>query len=454
MSKRARGRKTLSQQGLLGQKGVNLVERIVLDMGSRWSPSGPNEVGIDGYIELFDASNAEALGRTLAVQSKAVSKFSAETSDHFDFWCNQRDIDYWLYGNMPVVLVVSRPDSGEAFWIPVKEYFSNPERLATTKVRFSKRDDRFTPHSLSQLAALARPTTQGLYLSPLPRKERLFSNLLKLERFPQSIWIGCTECRRAGEVWAALRHKGADVAGSWILREKNLVSFHDLSAPAWTTVCDPGTVDSFGVDEWAASDDPDRCRQFVELLNQSLRSQVAPHVRYWPAEDCYAFSGRIQDGTKKRAYGSLKRRSSISVVSKFQSKSADGRLFEWLRHLAFRGQFRRFGGDWYLEITPTYRFTSDGLALERFHEDRLKGIKRLEGNRAVLSAVMFWADLLRPKKDLFDSGNLPLVFGRLETFETDVGLDDNAWGSHEHDATDRVDPAETQSMLLNFEQES
>ena len=52
--------KTLSSQGLLGQQGVNFIEKIVLDMGSRWTPSGPNEVGIDGYIELFDPGSRVA----------------------------------------------------------------------------------------------------------------------------------------------------------------------------------------------------------------------------------------------------------------------------------------------------------------------------------------------------------------------------------------------------------
>ena len=66
-------------------------------------------------------------------------------------------------------------------------------------------------------------------------------------------------------------------------------------------------------------------------------------------------------------------------------------------HGISRGQFRFLEGQWYLELTPTYRFTRDGHALERFHEDRLKGIKRIEGNRAVLSSVLFWADYLRPK---------------------------------------------------------
>ena len=68
--------KTLSSQGLLGQKGINFIERVVLDMGSRWTPAGPNEVGIDGYIELFDPSSRVALCKTLAVQSKVVSEFA------------------------------------------------------------------------------------------------------------------------------------------------------------------------------------------------------------------------------------------------------------------------------------------------------------------------------------------------------------------------------------------
>ena len=48
------GPKTISRTGVTGQKGVNLIEGVVLDVESRWTPSGPNEVGIDGYVELFD----------------------------------------------------------------------------------------------------------------------------------------------------------------------------------------------------------------------------------------------------------------------------------------------------------------------------------------------------------------------------------------------------------------
>ena len=82
MTTRPRGKpprpKTISPSGVAGQKGVNAIERIVLDMGSRWTPSGPNEIGIDGYIELFDPNSKQSLGLTLAVQSKVVSAIAAD----------------------------------------------------------------------------------------------------------------------------------------------------------------------------------------------------------------------------------------------------------------------------------------------------------------------------------------------------------------------------------------
>src|SRR6266576_647109 len=199
--------KTLSSQGILGQKGINLIEKIVLDMGSRWTPSGPNEVGIDGYIELFDPGSRIALGKTLAVQSKAVSEFLNDTNETFDFWCEQRDLDYWLHGNLPVILIVSRPATNEAYWISIKDYFAGSEQGSSPRIRFSKAAQRFTIASLQDLLDLGRSPEIGLYLAPVPRTERLHSNLLPLIQCPDHIYIASTRFRSAGEVWAALRRE-------------------------------------------------------------------------------------------------------------------------------------------------------------------------------------------------------------------------------------------------------
>jgi hypothetical protein len=423
--------KTLSSQGLLGQKGVNLIEKIVLDMGSRWTPSGPNEIGIDGYIELFDPGSRVALGKTLAVQSKAVSVFANETNETIDFKCERRDLEYWLHGNLPVLLIVSRPATGEAFWESVKDYFTNVEKRSSGTVTFRKSIRRFTVGSLNDLLDLGRSPEIGLYLAPVPRTEHLHSNLLPLLQFPSRLYVAATSFRLGREVWACFRQQDMIADGAWILRDRNILSFHDLSEAPWSLVCDQGTVESCDSSEWAESSDDDRTRQFVQLLNQTLRSQLSPNVRYWPNEDCYAYVGDLDEGKKRRSYPSLHRQSPLSVVSKFRKSISDGRVYEWLRHLGFRGQFRRLDSQWYLEITPTYRFTWDGNWLYRFHNEALKGIKRLEGNRAVLSTVLFWANYLNPQNDLFASKDQPLIFGSLLEFELEVGINDSHWSARD-----------------------
>jgi len=124
----------------------------------------------------------------------------------------------------------------------------------------------------------------------------------------------------------------------------------------------------------------------------------------------------------------------MTVVAKYGKKSRDGRQFTWLRHLAFRRQFRLFESQWYLEITPTYVFTWDGIHLDRFHEQRLKKIKLIEKNRAVLAAIVFWSDYLKTKEDLLYSSMMrKLKFGDLMETSLEVGIDDSSWSAGEED---------------------
>lgn len=414
--------KTLSVQGLTGQRGVNAIERIVLEMGSRWTPSGPNEVGIDGYIELFDPTSHQSLGLTVAVQSKVVGNISDSAKSTFDYWCDANDLEYWLNGNTPVILVVSDGNSSTAYWISIKEYFKDWKRPSPAHVKFDKSKHRFSRESFDQFLDIAAPKS-GLYLAPSRRDEILRTNLLPLEAYPPSIYVAGTDCRHTREVWGSLRTAGGDVDAGWILWEKKIFSFHDLGKAPWSSVCDLGTLEEFSAADWSESNDLQQQRIFVQLLNGTLKAQLDTEARFWPQEECYAIPGPPH----KVSYQSIRRQSKITVVSQFSSTNADGRKFLWFRHLAFRGQFRLFAGRWCLEITPTYRFTYDGFTLDRFHEDRLKGIKRIEGNRAVLSSVLFWAYYLRPKTGLFCGDPPPLLFGDLLSFPCEVGIVDQAW---------------------------
>jgi hypothetical protein len=175
--------KKVSPQAKVGQRGVNVIERIVLEMGSAWHPTNQSlEVGIDGEIELVDPVTHEATNAVIRVQSKATTRrpLMNETDDAFDWPCDERDLEYWLSGNVPVILVVVRVDTGEAYWVCVGEYFKSPAQKKTRRVRFDKRSMALTSASYDDLARVAVPKERGLYSAPRPLRETLYSNLLEI----------------------------------------------------------------------------------------------------------------------------------------------------------------------------------------------------------------------------------------------------------------------------------
>ena len=446
--------KQLTPQMRLGQVGINMIERTCLKMHCSWSPTGAVDVGIDGYIEMFDRQTGEALGKRFAVQSKAVSSLTNDTGETFGFLCNPRDIAYWRQGNMPVLLIVSQPSTNEQYWVSIKDYFADPERESTNTVRFHKTHDRFSEASYGDLIRIGRDESAGLYLGPVPKQETLISNLLPLTAFPKRIWVGESRFSDVKKIFSLLRNADDRIGGDWILRSGSVISFQNLQEYPWTDICDLGTCEDFEVEEWADSDDPDRQRHFVELLNRALTTQLYPTVRYRRDQDCYFFACNLGIAPLDIQYQSLVNMSSMTVVHKYDKTNAEGHRYVWLRHLAFKSRFKRFDGQWYLEITPTYVFTWDGTNLYHFHEKWLSKIKQIEKNRAVLSNLLLWADYLGGNaSDLFGSANL--TFGPTQRLELPVGVDDAGWSAKGKDEqeTAEAEDVHTGNQSWLFDQE-
>ncbi len=168
-----------------GELGINLIQRVVLDeLGCMWYPTGGTEAGIDGTIELIAAGTDEATAQIISVQSKASSSFAGETPDRFEYLCKQRDLDYWLQGNTPVILVCSRPSTNEAYWVSIKDYFRDQRTRASKKVVFNKQTNRFDKTARPALEKLGIPRDSGLYLGALPHEEVVFSDLLPIRSLP------------------------------------------------------------------------------------------------------------------------------------------------------------------------------------------------------------------------------------------------------------------------------
>jgi nucleoside phosphorylase len=259
--------------------------------------------------------------------------------------------------------------------------------------------------------------------------EEGFSNLAMLRHFPEILYVAPALIPTRKQSWHLLNQnsgKGADrVPGAWTLHEGNLYSFVDPERSQLKKIIDVGGLDRFTTSEWAFSENENKRRLFVHLLNAALREDLWSHgVRFHGDQEVYAFMGRPEEPPKRLKYPNLKLRSTATVVSHYETKPKNGKIYKYLRHGAFQGRFRWLGNQWYLEITPTYRFTRNGKDLDRYHESRLSGIKRIERNRSVLSQLLLWQAVLRAPWTRLDRSRL-LEFAPLVTFRFSSGVDEN-----------------------------
>lgn len=428
------GPKLISDSAIIGQLGVNFVERILLNMGLVLHTTNSLEAGIDGFIELRDKETGAASNFFIAVQVKATQQdFPKEASTTFEWPCTQRDLDYWLQGNAPVVLIVVRPRTEEAYWIPIKEYFGDLSRKAKRNIVFDRIRNRFDVTSAQDFIKLAVPRDMGIYRPPAAKAEKLYLNLLPVTPF-ESLFVGRTEYRDYRELRAAMKVDGHYCDMEWLIRRKLIISFHDLSKEPFSHYCDVGTVERHRSLDWSTSDA--LRNDLIELLNLALRQKARMHpLSFDPNKQCLYFVVTAGGRPRRLQYRGLRSETEREVCGPRYSKRDPSKLL-YYRHSAMQWRFHFLDKKWYLEITPTYHYTRDGLLPDMFAEEHLKKIKEKEKNAAVFGQVVMWADFLARPGDLF-TGDYPfLEFGRLESLDFDYGINDGQWLERE-DETER-----------------
>jgi nucleoside phosphorylase len=262
-------------------------------------------------------------------------------------------------------------------------------------------------------------------------EEEGFANLIPLRHFPETLYIAPTLSKTPRQSWRLLNQDGSGkssdyVPGAWTQHEGNLYSLVDPERSRLKTIIDIGGLDQFSTEEWAFSEDDNKRRLFVQLLNAALREDLwSQGIRYHRDQEVYAFMGRPEEPPRRLKYANLKVRSTTTVVSHYESKPKSGKPYKYLRHAAFQGRFRWLGEQWYLEITPTYRFTRNGKDLDRYHENLLSGIKRIERNRSVLSQLLIWQAVLRAPWTRADRSRR-LEFAPLVSFRFSSGIDESS----------------------------
>ncbi len=430
-------RKTVTQQTIIGEQGVVLIGTRCLEMGFIFHPRRIDH-GIDGHIDLAElgGGNRAILNQTLLVQSKAQNRpFAFETDDSFRYICDERDLDLWLSGNAPVILIFSHPGQGEAWWVDVKAAFPDVVTRASRTVVIDKRTRRFDKDAAPALLQLAVPASSGLYLRPPPKTETLTTNLLPIVTMPPVVYLATSAVRdypAAGEALATQ----AERRPGWILRDGQIMSFTSLREAQLSVLCD-GDVEEHETGQWADSDDLDTRYRFIDLLRHTVTDSYAD-LR-WHKERSHAHFRATSDLKARKAGrgpGVLGR----TVFGPHYAKS-DPEKVSYYHHAALQLRFRRLDGRWYCQLEPDYCFTSDGFAESRLADKLLSGIKRLDRHPAVAGWTRVWANHFRAE----GNSERLIGFGPLATVTVDRGIDDRWWGPAPVELTPDEEPDQAEA---------
>ena len=292
---------------------------------------------------------------------------------------------------------------------------------------------------------LAVPRDTGPYMPATPHPETLVSNLLAVESFPPNIYVASTEFREPQDVWDWARSREIELPHGWLLTEKSFRCVFDLREQPWADMVDRGSVECFDTEEWADSDDADRQREFVRLMNQVLRGDLDHRgIRRMADEDAYYFPVRRGRGgvplVTEYSYRSHRKDAVRKVVTIHRNPRT--RDISYCRHHAMRCSFDHIDGQWYLVVTPHYLYTTDGKQPYLYAEELLSGMKKQERQNAVLNQTLMWQRKLTEKNTgLFSQGQdwEPLIqFGDLLDVKCERGLPDSAWlpGDTDHGPTE------------------
>lgn len=428
--------KKISRQDQIGAAGIALISTQVLAMGHVWHER-KTDAGIDGEIELRNPATGEVRNHILLVQSKAGNRaFPGENDESFHYIVDERDLQYWLEGNAPVILVCSHPESGEAWWLHINEYFSDPSRRESRKAVFDKATQALDKQAAAAIASLAAPAGSGIYLGAAPRTETILTNLLPLEH-PESVYWVPTNASDPRTLGPALRDAGLH-RGNWLLSDGHLFSFQPFRERAWNQWLE-GPEMTQATSFWLDTDDRNERHRAIDLIGREVRQQFHRHLAWDRNSRLLYFKATDDLAPRKIAGRGMRERTVFRAYMKKQDPTA----LAYYRHDAVDLRWLATETGWVAQLNPTYYFSNDGRAPYPWAADQLKGIKQLERAGAVEGSVRMWASFLRGDRPQLAEAGRSLRFAELLEFESEHGIDDsNGQGNQRYESQAELAPVE------------
>lgn len=418
--------KMIDENTLQGDAGVALIHRRVSQMKHVWHERHIDP-GIDGTIELRDPDTGEMSNQHIFVQSKTTrGRFPGEDDTGFHFLCDERDIDYWMKaGHNPVILVCSKPETGDAWWAHIQQVFGDAGRRATRRVEFDKTTQKFDQTTAARLLVVADPHARAHSPVAEHRAEKLISNLMPVD-FPHSYFSAMVPTSNRGAVLASQRETGKPIRHDFYLANGRIYTCAPIAGTSLARIA------MSAANEYPVGDlrdgTPERRRLLTGLLNAALRHDLR-EICGWSNSRKFVYF-KAPENLQQRKVTSATGRPRIAFNGYYQSKDDPSRR-EFYRHAALRWNFTEIAGDWFCAVTPDYYFTTDGQREHPFAEKYLATLKRRERNGAVLGETQLWFGLLQPPAEPVLHGGTDdekiLTFGKPLVFDSDFGIDDDAW---------------------------
>jgi hypothetical protein len=295
-------------------------------------------------------------------------------------------------------------------------------------------------------------------------EEPLFPNLFAVE-VPEAMNTAKVIRKRGwpkfhemvADAWKATGGTGDPPVGYWT-EEGVLHTFEDLNDPVWKELFRRKALTPYvpkKTAEWSQSPVLGDSSKFIKLLNRTLEQhcmngQFQYRLRYAKAMKCFLFQVDPEVRIGHLRTQALKIEGTRMVFKAIpDKKSDDPKAIQHWQHEAFRYRFYRFGGIWYLVITPFWAFTGDGMTSpSRWQKTSSSNMRKPERNRAVLGHVMFWASVLCREPDLIRT-NDKIRIHRPVALATKPAIRDSDWVkiSNEADRRDLEGDMETPLML-------
>lgn len=418
--------KKITANQIIGEIGENEVRGRFLTLGWQFDGRSRLEAGIDGIAEVMN--EGQPMARMIAVQIKSTKegKYTSESDTSFTYLLRTQDLAYWRGSNLPVIVVFYRQSDHSFYWKEVSRDAGPGER----RLNIDKVADLFNASTVNKLAALTVPKTGlGYYVPPLGGGEDALINMLPLT-LPNEMYIASTTYEPRKAIAVILNGDGPK-RFDWVINGGTFWSFHDPRTSACSEIVDIDQVEAINTKELALHDDIDEQNRFSHLLRQTLRYQTDSDLGWDKDHKALYFRAIEREVSRNFAYTSSKKKTDANVVSVFKNSKDETRV-SFVRHHAFSPRFELMADQWYLIITPTYYYTTNGYAPHQFAAPLLAGKKRLDKSAALRGQVIMWHRFLTQSdhEDLFHSEETPeayLMFGEPPSIHLDVRVPEDGW---------------------------